>query len=239
MSTEPQRPRVGLGVVVIRDRKVLVGHRSGSHGEGTWCIPGGHVEFGESWESCARREVREETGLEIEQVQFLGVTDDWNIGEGKHYVTIFMRAACPEGEPRVCEPDRYTQLMWCEWERIPFPRFKPMEHLMKQGVHPLATYYGKLVHDRIPELMESRGVTVMTHGATMDEYHEALKAKLVETVGTFLESGETDVLADVLETVQTLTALLGTSREQLQLIQSQKKNARGGFEKRIILDETR
>ena len=170
---------------------------------------------------------------------FLGVTDDWNIGQGKHYVTIFVRSECLEGEPRVCEPEKYTDLIWCEWEHIPSPRFKPLENLMKQGVHPFATYYGKLVRDRIPEIIESRGGTTQSHEASVEEYREALRAKLVEEVDEFLESGEMEELADVLEVIHALTALHGTPREQLQLIQTKKRDERGGFEKRIILDETR
>src|SRR5258707_8500479 len=52
-------PQVGVGVVVVRDGKVLLGLRRGSHGSGAWALPGGHLEWGESVESCARREVTE------------------------------------------------------------------------------------------------------------------------------------------------------------------------------------
>lgn len=231
--------RVGVGVAIVRNGKVLIGRRRGSHGADTWSIPGGHIEFGESWEACARRETKEETGLDIEQITFLGVTDDHDISEGKHYVTIFMRAACPTGEPVICEPDKYQELCWCPWERIPAPRFKPLDHLMKQGVHPLATYYGKLVRDAIPQIIQERGDVAITHEATREEYREALKAKLVEEVGEFLESGHMEELADVLEVIHAMTALDGVPREQLQLMQTKKRDERGGFEKRIILDETR
>ena len=57
-------PRVGIGVIVMRNGLVLLGERIGAHGAGTWALPGGHLEFGESVEQCARREVWEETGLE-------------------------------------------------------------------------------------------------------------------------------------------------------------------------------
>ncbi len=236
--TEVQRPKVGLGVVIVRDGKVLIGHRIGAHGANTWSIPGGHVEFGESWEACARREVKEETGLEIEQATFLGVTDDVDIGEGKHYVTIFMKAFCMAGIPRICEPDKFEELRWCEWEKIPSPRFRPLEKLMQQGVHPLATYYGKLVRDRIPEIIQERGDVALTHEATLEEYKRALQAKLVEEMDEYLKSEEVEELADLLEVIHALTALQGTPREQLQLIQTKKREERGGFEKKIILDQT-
>lgn len=41
-------PRVGIGVFIFKNNKFLMGCRKGAHGEGTWSIPGGHLEFGES-----------------------------------------------------------------------------------------------------------------------------------------------------------------------------------------------
>lgn len=83
-------PRVGIAVAVVRrsDGKVLVGKRLGSHGEGTrswqekrtglstlitgcYALPGGHLEFGEQLEGAARREVLEETGLELDEVTYV------------------------------------------------------------------------------------------------------------------------------------------------------------------------
>jgi 8-oxo-dGTP diphosphatase len=61
-------PRVGVGVIVLRNGLVLLGRRIGSHGAGSWALPGGHLEFGESVEQCAAREVLEETGLDIQVV---------------------------------------------------------------------------------------------------------------------------------------------------------------------------
>ena len=68
---EQQRPKVGIGVLVIKDGKILVGKRKGAHGEGQYAWPGGHMEYMESFEQCAKREVMEETGIEIENVRFL------------------------------------------------------------------------------------------------------------------------------------------------------------------------
>ena len=52
-----QRPYVGLGVLVLRDDKVLIGQRLNSLGAGEYALPGGHLEFGEELEECAAREV--------------------------------------------------------------------------------------------------------------------------------------------------------------------------------------
>jgi 8-oxo-dGTP diphosphatase len=72
--------------------------RQGSHGEGTWSIPGGHLEFGESFEAAATREVSEETGMEIENIQYFATTNDV-FSEGKHYVTVWLRADWKANEP--------------------------------------------------------------------------------------------------------------------------------------------
>ncbi len=239
MSIQQHRPNVGLGIVITHNNCVLIGKRIGAHGSDTWSIPGGHVEFGESWQDCARREVQEETGLAIQDVQFLGVTDDFDIGEDKHYVTIFMKAACEHGEPTLCEPEKYIDVHWCRWEDIPTPRFSPLQKLMDQGVHPFATYVGKLVRDRIPELINMHHESCLTHQATPEEYKQALRAKLIEEVMEFLKSEEPEELADILEVIHSLTALKGLTREKLLRLQQNKRHQRGGFDQKLVLDETR
>ena len=81
-------PQVGVGVIVIREGLVLLGKRIGSLGAGTWALPGGHLEFGESIEDCASREVVEETGLAVQSVARGPYTNDYYASEGKHYVTM-------------------------------------------------------------------------------------------------------------------------------------------------------
>ena len=128
-------PRVGLAVIVTKDDRVLVGRRkSKSHGHGTWHMPGGHLEFGESFEECARREVKEETGVEIKNVRFLTATNDVFEKEGKHYITIWMLAEWKAGEPKTMEPEKCEGWEWKSWEEIEKlkPLFLPVENLIKQ-----------------------------------------------------------------------------------------------------------
>ncbi|KAF6793786.1 Nudix hydrolase 1, partial [Colletotrichum musicola] len=63
MSCNPfDFPRVGVAAIIQRkDGRVVVGKRQSSHGAGTWQLPGGHLEFGESFFDCAARETLEET----------------------------------------------------------------------------------------------------------------------------------------------------------------------------------
>jgi len=128
-----KRPYIGIGVIIIRDGKILLGKRLQAHGAGSWCCPGGHLEYGESFEGCARREVREETGLEIENIRRGTFTNDLFQQEGRHYVTLFMLADCPRGTPRICEPDKCEQWGWFPEKALPRPLFLPLQNLLAEG----------------------------------------------------------------------------------------------------------
>ena len=130
------RPRVGVGVCIIKDDKILLGKRKNAHGEGTWCFPGGHLEFQESWEDCARRETLEETGLQIKDVRFATSTNDIFALEGKHYITIFMVAQYASGEAKILEPEKCEAWEWFDWNKLPSPLFVSTENFFKTGFNP-------------------------------------------------------------------------------------------------------
>lgn len=131
-----QFPRVGVGVIIVRDGCVLLGERMGSHGAGTWALPGGHLEFGESIEDCARRETVEETGLHLEVVKPAPYTNDVMHQEGKHYVTAFVLASAQAGEPQVLEPEKCKEWRWFRWSALPDNLFQPLRTLVNQGYVP-------------------------------------------------------------------------------------------------------
>jgi len=119
---ETKRPKVGIGVMVMKHGKVLLGKRMGSHGEGEFAWPGGHMEYMESFEEAAKREVREETGMEIENVLFLRL---YNLKEHfpKHYVDVGLIADWKSGEAEVKEPERCSGWDWYSPEKMPEPLF--------------------------------------------------------------------------------------------------------------------
>ncbi len=110
--------KVGVGVAIFKDGKVLLGKRQGSHGVGQYAGTGGHLEYMESFEDCAKRETREETGIEITNVRFLCLS---NLKEyaPKHYVDVGLIADWLSGEPRVMEPDKVESWDWYELDKIP------------------------------------------------------------------------------------------------------------------------
>lgn len=113
------RPKVGLGVIILKGDKVLFGKRIGSHEASVWCIPGGHLEFGEQFVDCAAREVMEETGLRISNIRFGNVTNNINQDAGWHYVTITMVADYVSGQPEIKEPAKCAAWRWFSLQKLP------------------------------------------------------------------------------------------------------------------------
>lgn len=114
--------KVGVGLYIINNQKqLLLGLRKSPHGQGTWCPPGGHMEFGESNEQAAIREAKEETGLEINpaDIKLAGVTNDYFKESGKHYITLnLITHDCPD-TPRVMEPEKCEQWRWFDLDKLP------------------------------------------------------------------------------------------------------------------------
>jgi 8-oxo-dGTP diphosphatase len=120
-----QHPRVGIGVFVWKNGKFLIMQRWGSHGEGTWSLPGGHLEFGETWEQAAKREVLEETGMSIKNVAFLAATNDIFGQENKHYITIWVSTDWKAGKAQNLEPEKCRGMDWIRLKELPDKLFQP------------------------------------------------------------------------------------------------------------------
>jgi 8-oxo-dGTP diphosphatase len=128
-----KRPQVGVGVILHDQGRVLLGLRQNSHGTGTWCFPGGHLEFGESILECAQRELTEETGLTSSSLVCGPVTNDIFESEEKHYITLFVLAKYSGGEVQLCEPEKCLEWRWYNWSELPSPLFLPIQNLIGQG----------------------------------------------------------------------------------------------------------
>jgi 8-oxo-dGTP diphosphatase len=124
-----ERPKVGVGIILVQDGKTLLGKRKNSHGEGQWAQPGGHLEAGESLEACVRRELLEETGITPLSFRQGPWTND--IMETKHYVTLWVFVHHFEGTPQLMEPHKCEGWEWFGWNEFPEPRFLSTENLIR------------------------------------------------------------------------------------------------------------
>jgi 8-oxo-dGTP diphosphatase len=122
-----------MGILVMRQGRVLLGRRRGSHGAGYFAAPGGHIEFGESFEEAAQREVREETGLEITNLRLLSVGNYiFKRADGsRHYIDVDFICAAPEGEPVLREPEKCAGWDWYDLDNLPQPLFIVTERMIE------------------------------------------------------------------------------------------------------------
>ncbi|MFA7298286.1 MAG: NUDIX hydrolase [Candidatus Absconditabacterales bacterium] len=133
---ETNRPKIGVGVMIYKDEKILLGKRKNAHGDGTRSFPGGHLEFNESVEKCAIRETMEETGIKIKNIRMGPFTNDIFHEENKHYITLFVLCDYDKGEVKVMEPEKCEKRERVTREEFPSPLFLPIKNLKKQGFHP-------------------------------------------------------------------------------------------------------
>lgn len=135
-----KRPKVGIGVIVLKEEKILMQKRKNSHGDKTWCFPGGHLEYFENFGDCAEREVKEETDLDIDIIDKypVAVTNDFFEEENKHYVTLYIKANYLSGEPKISkdEKNKIEKIDWFYWNNLPEPLFLCIQNLLNQNYNP-------------------------------------------------------------------------------------------------------
>ena len=143
MDNEYKKPRVGVGIMLLKDNKLLLGKRhedpekadSSLHGEGTWTLPGGKLDFKENPKDCAYRETFEETSIKVnkDKLRIVSVTND--VAEDAHFVTIGFMCKDFEGESKVMEPDEITEWQWFDINDLPSPIFFPSEKMINNFIN--------------------------------------------------------------------------------------------------------
>jgi 8-oxo-dGTP diphosphatase len=119
-----------VGVIVRRGGQILLIRRKNVHGDGTWSTPGGHLDPGEAPADCAVREVREETGIDIQGVRFVGVTNDVFEAENRHYITLWFEAQYLSGTASVVAEHEISEVQWCLSTSLPANLFLSLRHLV-------------------------------------------------------------------------------------------------------------
>lgn len=142
MSEEKKKVGAGFGVILELDGKVLFGQRHPDPGKadsaflsaGEWTLPGGKLDWGESFEEGAIREVKEETGIDIQNPEVISVHNCKN--EHSHFMTVGLLARAWKGEAQVNEPDEIIEWQWFNLQNLPSPLYFPSREVIgnyKQG----------------------------------------------------------------------------------------------------------
>lgn len=136
MSISKPAPRVAVAVVVTHNNSVLFGKRRVAGNDFVWQLPGGWIDMGESPSQAAVREVREETGLELGEIEFVAVTNNIFSPE-KHSISLCFEAECAEPEQLlVKEPDKCLGWQWHKWQEVEEKLFLPLANLKKSNYRP-------------------------------------------------------------------------------------------------------
>jgi 8-oxo-dGTP diphosphatase len=142
---------VRVAILVLNGDRILLEKRANVLGKGTWAPPIGHLDFGETFEQTAVREVQEETGIEIADPKFRVLTNDIFEAENEHSIIVWMEAKYVSGEPRLKAPNEESEIGWFQWNDLPEPLFLSMQHMLDGQTYPSQTTEVKLeeVMDRL------------------------------------------------------------------------------------------
>ncbi|MEA2487757.1 MAG: 8-oxo-dGTP diphosphatase [Actinomycetota bacterium] len=135
MTDKTSLPQVAVGAIVIDDDKLLMIRRGVEPGRGLWTIPGGRVEHGELLAQALRREVLEETGLEVEPGDLVGILE---VPGAPHYVILDFYATLTGGRELSAQQEEVAEARWVPLPEVPdldcTPRF--LETMRGWGVLP-------------------------------------------------------------------------------------------------------
>jgi 8-oxo-dGTP diphosphatase len=123
MADTYQTFHIGVNVFLIRNGGLLLGKRKNVYGAGTWGLPGGHLETGETMVGAAKRELMEETGLQANSYIFSNFVND--ISSGQHYIQVGFVVTDFSGEPVIKEPKRCAEWHWFKLTDLPKELFPP------------------------------------------------------------------------------------------------------------------
>jgi len=119
-----------VGVMIFKDGKVLMGKRRGRHGDGEYAFTGGHLEYMQSFEECARQETLEETGITIKNIKFLCLAN-YSKHEDRQDILVAMTAEWESGEPQDFPEERVGEWQWYDLDNLPSPVFYPAQVMIE------------------------------------------------------------------------------------------------------------
>jgi 8-oxo-dGTP diphosphatase len=131
-SNKAKRPEIGVGCLVVDAAgKIMLCKRLKPYGYGKLALPGGHLEWQETLEDCARREVLEESGIKLGEILNLDHYTQEITGT-RHYITFYLIAPLPYGQEAVrTEPKKHGAWKWYDPFDLPDHAWEPTKRLIR------------------------------------------------------------------------------------------------------------
>jgi len=128
---------MGVFAVFVRDNKILLARRCNtSFADGSYSLPAGHLEPGESLAAGMIRELEEEVGVKVEAAQLNIVhVQSYNAEDG-HRIHVYFQVMPPYGEPQNKEPEKCDDLSWFPLDALPentLPYVRAILERIQQG----------------------------------------------------------------------------------------------------------
>ena len=118
MNIKNKNILISVGIVIFKEDKIIFGLSEDKDGNEKYILPVGHLKYMESFEACAKREVSEECGIKIKDIEFQFVSNTDNYSP-KHYIHIGLKAKWLSAEPKVLEKGAIMKWEWIAYENIP------------------------------------------------------------------------------------------------------------------------
>lgn len=137
VRTEFHRPAIGIAVVIVHQKKLLLGRRIKQPMVASWQLPGGWMHYGESPQQAALRKLNEFNGLLCDEMVFKTYTDN-QFQHGLHSVTLYFQTNCLNPDTVILVNNKHcSDWVWGDWYDLPQPLFLPLSLLKQSGYEPL------------------------------------------------------------------------------------------------------
>jgi len=233
--------RERASIALIHNGELLLLYRF-KHGQEYYCLPGGGIDQGETAEQAAIREMKEEANIDVIITEQLWKYQNDEVQNLEHILLATDYTGTPEivGYDKMRQSDdNYYRLEWIPLYELKYTNLLPVE-IKNRLIERFGQKWrwDKLVRDNVPEYIESRGRTSTWHVADDKEYETELIKKLREEVEEFIKLGTEAELADVEELLEAMINFKQFDRSKIDEVRAKKKAERGGYTKRIILEES-
>lgn len=129
--------QVACQIIIRKEGQILLGKRKNCAGEGSWALPGGHVEYNEKLLDAAKRELKEEIDVTSHDLKLIAITDD--LGDNWHYVHAVFLLDDFSGKIKLNEPHKCSEWNFYSLDKLPLPIFPPhikmIDSFVKEAIY--------------------------------------------------------------------------------------------------------